>query len=367
MLNQIRLKNFKRFKDVSLRVGNLTVLMGVNGAGKSTLIQSLLVTRQSLDSGALSRNAIALSGELAQIGTGQDLLFEGAGGEENITIAFDFDGTTTEIVAHYDAQSDELAVSNPVTRNELVGLGMDTFTYLGAERLGPRLSAPLSGARAVAGRLGPQGEGTLAVLQYHGSKLLTAGDPRILEGVPRSIEEQTQAYLALVSPGARLSVSRNDRLDSVSAAYEFSGEGGVGTRPFRPTNVGFGLSYSLPIIVGCLTAVPGALLIVENPEAHLHTTGQRKLARLLAATASAGVQVIIETHSRELFYEFRELSRNTDSIKNSILHYFSSSPQGNISKLDINTLDPIGRDLNDWPEEFFNAFGRPTDLIPGAR
>jgi predicted ATPase len=366
MLRQVGLTNFKRFKQVALPLSQLTVLMGVNGAGKSTLIQSLLVTRQSLDSGALARGYLALAGELAQVGIGQDLLFEGAGGEEGIGLSFETPEGSVQLLASYEALSDELALSNSIAASQLGSLGATTFTYLGAERLGPRLSAPLSGARASAGRLGPQGEGTLAVLEHRRSELLAETDPRVLQGVARSIGEQTQAYLALISPGARLSVSRNDRLDSLSAAFAFSGEGGVATRPFRPTNVGFGLSYSLPIIVGCLAARPGAILIVENPEAHLHTIGQRQLGGLLANTAAAGVQVVVETHSRELFYEFREISRQGGG-PDSMLHYFTSTPQGNISKLDIRTLYPISGELANWPEEFFQAFGRPTDLIAGAR
>ena len=46
MIAEIRLKNFKRFRKLTLHAANLTVLTGTNGAGKSTVLQSLLLARQ---------------------------------------------------------------------------------------------------------------------------------------------------------------------------------------------------------------------------------------------------------------------------------------------------------------------------------
>lgn len=159
-------------------------------------------------------------------------------------------------------------------------------------------------------------------------------------------------------------MERHDRLDSVSASITYVGEGGVRTAPFRTTNVGFGISYSLPIIVACLTSQKGSILIVENPEAHLHTLGQRKMAELLARTAEAGVQIFIETHSREIFYKIRNCAKNSEYLSNnSALHYFSANASGSISSLLISSLLPIHADLKDWPSEFFDAFGSPTDLV----
>ena len=39
---------------------------------------------------------------------------------------------------------------------------------------------------------------------------------------------------------------------------------------FRATNVGFGLTYTLPVIVALLASDTGSLIMIENPEAHLH-------------------------------------------------------------------------------------------------
>ena len=66
---------------------------------------------------------------------------------------------------------------------------------------------------------------------------------------------------------------------------------------FKPQNVGFGISYVLPVLVALLTSIPEDIVIIENPEAHLHPRGQAEMGNLIARAAAYGVQVFVETHS----------------------------------------------------------------------
>ena len=74
---------------------------------------------------------------------------------------------------------------------------------------------------------------------------------------------------------------------------------------FKPTNVGFGYSYALPILIAGLTAEKGTILIVENPEAHLHPSAQSMITKFLGLVANRGVQVFIETHSEHILNALR--------------------------------------------------------------
>ena len=65
----------------------------------------------------------------------------------------------------------------------------------------------------------------------------------------------------------------------------------------RAPNAGFGISYALPVVVAALRAEVGGLLLVENPEAHLHPAGQSKIGSFLARVAADGVRIFLETHS----------------------------------------------------------------------
>ena len=90
MLQQIILQNFKCFDTLNVTCAPLTLLSGLNGMGKSSVIQSLLILRQSFESGALMGGSLMLDGVMADLGTGMDVLFEGA---EEDTISFELRGS----------------------------------------------------------------------------------------------------------------------------------------------------------------------------------------------------------------------------------------------------------------------------------
>ena len=155
--------------------------------------------------------------------------------------------------------------------------------YLGAERLGPRKTRPLLDRPESGTPLGTKGEHVLWYLDRYGSKVV--GDDRRFVGAPKNtLAAQAPAWLGVVSPGAL-------------ASYAFSRLYSLRTRSFRATNVGFGLSYALPVIVALLAVEEDDLVMIENPEAHLHPAGQTKLAELAARAAASGAQVVLETHS----------------------------------------------------------------------
>src|SRR5262249_31324588 len=112
--------------------------------------------------------------------------------------------------------------------------------------------------------------------------------------------DQVNAWMQELCPGVNVEAAGIEGMDSVRLSYGFgySSTSGLNTsRRRRPTHVGFGLTYVLPIVVACLTSDSGTLLLLENPEAHLHPRGQSRMAALIAAAASVGAQVIVETHS----------------------------------------------------------------------
>ena len=90
----------------------------------------------------------------------------------------------------------------------------------------------------------------------------------------------------------------------------------------RPKNIGSGISYITSILVICLSAKKKQIVIIENPEIHLHPKAQSKLGEFLAFVASKGIQIIIETHNDHLINRFRyevfEGNLKSDEI---IIHY----------------------------------------------
>ena len=118
----------------------------------------------------------------------------------------------------------------------------------------------------------------------------------------------------------------------------------------RPANVGFGLSYALPVIVAALTASPGTLFLVENPEAHLHPAGQSLIGQFLTRVAAAGVQVVVETHSDHVINGMR-LAAARDGLlppSDAIIHFLADA--GTRHTIEIQGSGA----LTEWPPGFFD-------------
>ena len=103
------------------------------------------------------------------------------------------------------------------------------------------------------------------------------------------------------------------------------------------------------------------MLIIENPEAHLHPRGQTQVGRLLALAACAGTQVIIETHSDHLLNGIRlAIYDGLLAPDDVMLHFFARS--GSVSDVKTPKLDRNGR-LNYWPNGFFDEWDKNLELL----
>ncbi|MUK70325.1 AAA family ATPase [Aliivibrio fischeri] len=367
MITKLRLRNFKCYKDKSFSFSNLTVFCGNNSVGKSTAIQSLLMAIQS----NFSKEGISLKGDFISIGTYDDLhkrneeedsIFFEIGNDNGLcSWGYDLDDFDAP---HYDEegydQRKALMKHKPLGLIRFEGDGCnsiieslkDDFQYLSAERLGPKSNYPYSIQRRSKNWLGVQGEYSaqvLSTLTLSGKELgeLSEGDVR---KHPTAIDSRVAhnifEWLGVVSPGAFVDSTSIEHADIATSLFEFDGQ------KFRPINVGFGLSYSLPIIMALLMAKPGGLVIIENPEAHLHPKGQSYLGRLIALTAQSGVQVIIETHSDHIINGMRIMPR-LKLVDPSIFTIYQISKGEEQSNVDRILIDEQGQ-LTEWPSEFFD-------------
>lgn len=385
MLTGLELRNFKCFRRQPLEFAPLTVLAGLNGMGKSSVIQALLLLRQSFAS--LGSRRLQLQGDLVDLGTGSDVFFDLAD-EDELGFTTEVDHNyRSEYLFRYNRESNRLAaITNDQRRNGPTrrlerqpdgswavseqyrhgpppSLLMTTkFQYLSAERLGPRKTLPWSDDQASRRALGSQGEYVLAFLARHGGETLPVGDPRLSPNqasASTSIEGQVTAWLQETSPGSVLSIGELRDVDALSARFAYRRRGDVASKPFRATNVGFGLSYVLPVLTALIAARKGDLVIVENPEAHLHPRGQTKLGELSARAAKAGVQVIVETHSDHfldgLRIAVREKLLEPAEVR---IHYFAR--HGAEAAVISPVIKPDGS-LTDWPTGFFDE--RDENLI----
>lgn len=117
-------------------------------------------------------------------------------------------------------------------------------------------------------------------------------------------------------------------------------------------DVGVGVSQVIPVIVAALFAQPGHIVIVEEPESHLHPLAQSKLAELFAEVSKQrNVQFIVETHSEHLFRRMQTLIAKQDIAPNDAAMYFVER-EGKSASMRALVLDDFGR-VRNWPEGFF--------------
>lgn len=130
----------------------------------------------------------------------------------------------------------------------------------------------------------------------------------------------------------------------------------VGELEVALPDVGFGVSQVLPIIVECLRAERGDLVILEQPEIHLHPRIQAILGDFFLARAMDGVTFLVESHSE---YMIKRLCRrvaegNISSINDLINITFVSQDEGGTAHCDHVQLNSYG-EIENWPSGFFDT------------
>ncbi len=415
MLKKIQLKNFKCFDELSLPLGPLTLLSGFNGMGKSSLIQALLVLRQSYLQGLLERHILSLNGDLIKLGAAKDVLCEHGDGETlgihlewntdyedklkekakelsfSEQLPFEITGDWNyfydsfqkmlrhekpkpELFNGFDEQKHKrikIQVDHPDSIHKagaFFSLFNDNFHYLQAERLGSRSSFESSGPLVSRHcQLDTHGELATDFLKVFGEKEVLPGlcYPNASDASSHTLRRQVEVWMNEITPGARIQVESREGMDVVNLRYSFARE--MQTANYhRSIHVDFGNAYTLSIFVAILSASPGALILVENPETHLHPRGQTIMGTLMAQAAAAGIQVIVETHSDHVLNGIRIAVRDGRlKPRQTCFHYFTRDNTGEI-QISTPVIDNEGR-IDHWPEGFFDESVRSLAALSSRR
>ncbi|NTS43035.1 AAA family ATPase [Flavisolibacter sp. BT320] len=319
MMTNIALKNFKVFKDENFDLAPFTLVTGINGMGKSSIIQSLLLLKQSYDSNFLTaKDQVILDGDYVNLETAGSLCYEKAE-ERKVEICITEGKKTYRwIVNAIDSGSTILDVQYEGDSYSDFSLFQRNFIYLDAERFGPRKEYSKQSTRPFNTKIGVQGELAPSYLL----NAITSNEQLGISGLKHGSQASTSLYQNLNAwlsdiLGLNLQARVSD-IDEQRLALGYNIQGTQGGN-FSALQVGFGLTFSLPVILAPLIAKPGDLLLIENPEAHLHPTAQVKIGQLLALAAANGVQLIVESHSdhilNSLRYSYKQGILNDDTLK----------------------------------------------------
>ena len=152
--------------------------------------------------------------------------------------------------------------------------------------------------------------------------------------------------------------------------YSYAIPNEVGTQDFSAYNVGSGLTYVLPIIAALLSTPKGGMVVIENPEAHLHSKGQANLMKLIVAAAQYGIQIIIETHSdfvlNGVLINAKNYERGQKGIDkdNVIIYHFEKDLQTQLSTAVTIHVKENG-ELEKQPNDFFDQMSLDINSLMG--
>lgn len=371
MINKVEIHNFKSHKNTILQLSNLTVLCGVNAVGKSSAIQPLLLLREAFLNKTDFEYLDLLSNSI-KIGTAQDAIYEFSD-EDIISFKLNILGQDNEF--NFETEKRDLTKTlineskskRNAYKKEIINnysLFNSNFHYISAARLGPQSSYPKDDVIVEKYKQISVNEGKAEYCinfldKYQGRKVVQSLCNNLVQF--NDLLSQTTAWEKEISQGINVIIKDNGKL-GYELKFQFQTQISIGkTNEFNASNVGFGVSYVLPIIVAILSSEPGALLIFENPEAHLHPKGQAKIAELICIAAQAGIQIIIETHSDHIIngilVQCKKFEENIKGISkdNVSLYHFSmkeKEPYTIANKINIEK----GGLIRYTPKEFFDQF-----------
>lgn len=301
MIKELVLKDFKIHSNLELSLGGITILTGQNGMGKSSVMQSLLLLRQSYNPSGMIKG-INLKGDMVDLGSANDIECKSSNDgilniqltsndcHVNFSFSYDVNPYDTFLPKIDDVEIDGL---------KDLSLFNENFQYISAFRLGPqkgyeRDTNIVEYQRQIS-KINGQCEYAVHFLSHYGKKIHCLSELLLDETTDDSLESQVQAWMQFVSPRVNINIEPTGA--DFKLNYKFSREGQPMTDEMAAVNVGYGVTYVLPILVAILSAKPGSLILIENPEAHIHPKAQAELMKLVMRAVKAGIQIIMETHS----------------------------------------------------------------------
>lgn len=368
----LSIKNFKCFYDIEVPINELTIFAGGNGNGKSTAIQALLLLRRTIEHCSEWKNDHFEYNQINDLNVElNDVYCLGLGNSLNV-LPSEFKETDIELgltstnkslqVKFGTNELNEVWITpKKLLRNDYKypenPLMFKQFYYLNAERIGPRIKQGIKFYDYP--NVGFQGEFTAQIIADLDSLEIESkfkidsnrvlNDKKYLKG--SKFQHHVNAWLSYIIDGVTIIPVKDSDTHTARITVENSYSSGKG---IFPTNTGFGISYSLPIIVSCLLAEKNRILVIENPEAHLHPSAQSKMGYFLGVMASAGIKIIVETHSDHIVNGI-QIAVVEKKIKSELvtINFFSHKDNGIQPDVQSIKIKEKG-ELTNWPKGFFD-------------
>lgn len=340
MLEKLSIKGFKCFDDVTIIPKNITLLVGKNSAGKTSVIHSLLALKQN--------GSNPFRGKYINLGEIPELMNVYTGSE------------VIEIIAHYNEDIASISIEGFNASKREIKLLESEIVYCSAARVGVQDTYEKN----------PEDNDSVATdcryaFSYYCKHQDDVIDPELIydDETVFTFAGQIDYWLDKIV-GCRMSSKYIENTNLVQVQYSNKTTLNVQNCWCRPQNVGTGVTYIAMIIIAAFSCKKGDILIVENPEIHLHPSAQSKFLEFLSFMSLCGIQIIIETHSDHIFNGLRKCVHNSlIDVENQSIYFFKIKDDGCCEPVLIN-IDKDGRLLN-TDDGLFDQIQNDLDVILG--
>lgn len=376
MLSRLELHHFKCFETLRLPLAPLTLLTGLNSSGKSSVLQSLVLLHQTMRELEWSTR-LGLNGSGVRVGAALDVVDQ-LSGTNALGISVENDDNSCGWIFRGDRHDMSMQVEQVMVNGETMdqpsqlhyllppdspdsafslARSLRGLTYITAERIAPQRLYLLEDPYSV-DVVGSRGEHAVGVLHWGRDALVL--NELLLPNAPRTRLRQVEERMRVLFPGCRLDLQELQDTNTVALGLRTSDA----TDFHSPIHTGFGLTQILPIVVAALSAARGDIILIENPEVHLHPAGQAQMGQFLADVAAAGVQVVVETHSDHVLNGVRRAVKGERLASNQVaIHFFRPRSEDNPQVLSP-IMDDSGN-IDEWPQGFFDQFDKDANYFAG--
>ncbi|HEL2054618.1 TPA: AAA family ATPase [Streptococcus suis] len=344
MLKILSIKNFKSLVDIELNFSNFNLVTGTNSSGKSSLLQSLLVFTQRDEKDLLNGKAVSL-------GTIKNVVNENTDkyGCSNIKVLCDDN-------QEYEVEFNKIDGVKCLTNNINSHLYEKDIFYINANRSSVRDTYSKNIYNNSI--LGTNGEYTFDYyLEKKEKRFVEKYYEALLGFNEKPVYESVVNYWLEKLTGYKVEVNDIDNTNILQVSY-YKGDLNNNTIKYRPQHVGTGVSYILEQLIISILSKEGDVIIVENPELHLHPHAQNQLAAFYFWLSENGRQIIIETHSDHFFNAVRvKKASNPHDKTKKVFFFYQEGDETKVLDVEMKELGIISNMRPDLFDQFSNDLG----------
>lgn len=335
MISWLKVNNFKSNEKQDFQMKPITILTGLNSTGKSSIIQSILLLSADSSSSSLLKEHIKIFSNF-------NIIRNRYINAQEVLLSVECNKQVNKITIEKEKGWN----NHNLNSNKFLQFDKNLH-YISANRIGQEELASFDEDI----KFGIDGKYVFGYFERNKDKLV---DNNLLAYKEHNtLDAQLSYWLKYILDIDLRIITEKITQSNIKVTYESDGLDNI-----SPFNLGAGNSYLAKVLIMGLSRKKNSILIVENPEIHLHPKAQAKIADFFVFLQNAGIQIILETHSEHLINKFRYNVYKNNLSHNDIIIYYKQTIKEKFQQININKnahfVDIDNRQI-EFPSGFFDS------------